>query len=134
MPQGTVIAVKPLGYASENTLLYARSLNASGAEGSGPDTGQGNLVYIKVFEEKEKLGFGRKSDTVVWYEDTEGRLVEGDHVHFEINKDRTKPIQGAQNVRRLQGGRFYIPGDLLSKVALLSSLLLLVALVLDRQR
>jgi hypothetical protein len=71
---------------------------------------------------------------VVWYEDIAGRLSIGDYVDFDINRSKVKSIKGAENVRKLKGGIFFSPGDLLPKVALLASLLLIFSVVVDSKR
>jgi len=134
MPQGKVIAVKPMGYASGSALMYSRSMDAGESDTSKADEEAGNLVYIEVYKKESKIRAREKIETVVWYIDTSGRLMEGDYVEFKINPNKTKPIKGAENVTKLKGGKLRLPGDLFSKVALLASLLLFFSVALDRER
>jgi hypothetical protein len=133
MSQGKVIAVKPLSFVSDPEVMYARSMETVSSGTGSAGGGQGNLVYIQVFEGNGKFTI-RKAKSVVWYEDVAGNLEEGDFVEFSINSNRTRPIKGAENVRKLKAGIIYLPGDLLSKVALFASLLLLLAVVVDNKR
>jgi hypothetical protein len=134
MSQGKVIAVKPLGFASDPEVMYARSMETSTSGSSSAGERQGNLVYIEVYEGKGRFLSGRNATSVVWYEDRTGKLKRNDYVEFSINNNRTKPIKGAENVRKLETGKIYLPVDLLSKVALFASLLLLFAVAVDNKR
>lgn len=136
MPQGKVIAVQPLWIGGSTlqsaTTLSATSSYTSGGMGGGEE--EGNIVYIGVFKDKNKFYKAQKVKDVVWYEDESGNLSVGDIVDFKLNPGRTKNIGGAKDVKKLKGKVIHLPGGVLSKVALLASLLLLVAVMNDTRR
>lgn len=134
MSQGKVIAVKPLSSVEITRSRFAHSLGAAISSSQGTGQSEGNLVYISVYKGKGKITATGKASSVVWYEDIAGRLNIGDYVEFDINRGKLKSIKGAENVRKLKGGIFSSPGDLLPKVALLASLLLIFTVVVDSKR
>ncbi|RDV12004.1 hypothetical protein DXT99_23015 [Pontibacter diazotrophicus] len=136
MPQGTVIAVKPVGFASELQLMKANvtetaSSTTRSTENSLPTA---NLLYIEVYEDKLKSRVLRKAKSVVWYEDTRGEFRIGDYVEFDINNKKTKPIDAAENVRKIKDGGILLHGSLLTTVALFASSLLIFAVIFDKRR
>ena len=136
MPQGKVIAVQPLGIAG-STLRSATTLSATSSytsSGSGGGEEESNIVYIGVFRGKNKFYKPHKVKDVVWYEDESGKLNVGDIVDFKRDPGKTKNIGGAKDVKKLKDKIIGLPGGLLSKVALLASLLLLVAVMNDTRR
>ncbi|MBF9255101.1 hypothetical protein I2I11_17515 [Pontibacter sp. 172403-2] len=134
MPQGKVIAVKPLGFVSQSALMYARSGQAGGSGAGNGNEKEGNLVYIEVYKKDKRIRVPKKVETVVWYNDITCQLEEGDYVKFKINNGKTRPIEGAENVIKLDKSKLRVPGDLLSKVVLLASVVLFFTVVLDKER
>ncbi|WP_161888390.1 hypothetical protein [Pontibacter russatus] len=77
----------------------------------------------------------RKNVTsVVWFHDEERRFRVGDYVTFDIDEGNTKTISSAQNVAKAKIGGVPLPVGVFSKIALLASLLLLVAVMNDTRR
>ena len=136
MPQGKVIAVQPLSIGGGSALQDATTLSATRSypnSGSGGVEEEGNIVYIGAYKDKHKVYKPHKVEDVFWYEDLSGKLKEGDIVKFKRNPGKTRSIGGAKDVEILQD-KVHLPGGVLSKVALLASLLLLVAVMNDTRR
>ncbi|GAB3528000.1 hypothetical protein GCM10027443_05220 [Pontibacter brevis] len=136
MPQGTVIAVKPVGFVSDPEVMNASITETTNYSFRSPEEPNpvANLVYIKVYEDERKRFLPRKFRTVVWYEDTAGVLKEGDFVEFNIDNTKTKPMKGAVGVKKLNKKIVPVPVDLLTVVAVFASVLLLAAVTIDSRR
>lgn len=136
MPQGTVIAVKPAGFsfASELRSTGLAETASSTMRSTEQSHSTANLLYIEVYEDKLTSRLLRKAKSVVWYEDIRGEFSIGDYVEFDINDRKTKPIEAAENVRKIKSGGMVLHGSLLSTVALFASSLLIFAVILDRKR
>lgn len=81
MPQGTVIAVRPISFASEPVLMNASLTEAPGTtrtRSTGETSAAANLLYIEVYEGKLKSRATGKVKSVVWYEDTKCEFSVGD--------------------------------------------------------
>ena len=134
MPQGKVIAVKP-SFTDSSEVLRSFS-----APGTMPDTNGGgsqqgvNEVYIGVCRGRLRDCDTRQVKTIVWYDDPSNKLRVGDYVEFKFNPGKTKSFQAAKDVTRIKRQVIDLPGGLLPKVALLASLLLLVAVMNDTRR
>ena len=134
MPQGKVIAVKPSYEGGEELRSFSstQTFNHSSTTGHKPDR---RIVYIGVCSDENILKCKRKNVTsVVWFLDEERRFGVGDYVTFDIDEGNTKTISSAQNVAKAKIGGVPLPGGIFSKVALLASLLLLVAVMNDTRR
>ena len=136
MPQGKVIAVQPLGSfrsALQDESAFSATRSYTGSSSGGGEQ-EGNIVYIGAYKDQHKICRPHKVEDVFWYEDMSGELKEGDIVKYRPNPAKTKNIGGAKDVVRLKGRGIHLPGGALSKVALLASLLLLVAVMNDTRR
>ncbi|WP_162052605.1 hypothetical protein [Pontibacter pamirensis] len=136
MPQGTVIAVKPTSFAFTSEIRSAGSTETANYSTRSAEEfhSAAKLLYIKVYEDRFRSRALRKAKSVVWYEDTRGEFSVGDYVEFDINKKKTKPIDAAENVRKIKSGGTLLHGSLLSTVALFASSLLIFAVIFDKRR
>lgn len=116
-----------MSFSSTKTFNYSSST-------TGHKPG-GRIVYIGVCSDENILKCKRKNvASVVWFVDEERRFGVGDHVTFDIDEGNTKTIRSAQNVEKAKIGGVPLPGGIFSKVALLASLLLILAVMNDTRR
>lgn len=134
MPQGKVIAIKP-SYTGGGGALRSFSSSQGAGSGSSNASGgnsRGRIIYIGVCKEESVLKCKRKNvESVVWFLDEEKEFNVGDFVTFDIDETNSKSINAAKNIEKSKIGG---PGGILSKVALLASLLLLIAIMNDTRR
>ena len=134
MPRGTVIAVKPTKSLGETELMSASFKDPASANASSSTeeaAKNGNLVYIAA----DRGSVHTQEDLVFWYIDATQTLQDGDRVQFNINNSRMRSIKAAKDVKETKGKVIDLPkGKLLPQVALLASVLLLVAVSIDSKR
>ena len=137
MPQGKVIAVKPslaLWGGELRSFSSTETFNYSSSSAPGHKPGE-RIIFIGVCGDENILKCKRKNvESVVWFVDEERRFGVGDHVTFDIDEGNTKTIRSAQNVEKAKIAGVPLPGSIFSKVALLASLLLILAVMNDTRR
>ncbi|GAA4437542.1 hypothetical protein GCM10023188_31850 [Pontibacter saemangeumensis] len=93
------------------------------------------VVYIGVCRDENILKCKRKNvEAVVWFVDAAKEFNVGDYVTFDIDEGNTKSIDSAKNVAKSKVGGIPVSGGILSKIALLASVLLLLAIMNDTRR
>ena len=132
-----MIAVKP-SYAGSGVAF--RSFSSPGVTGAGSSNAAGEpenarVVYIGVCKDEHILTCRRKNvEAVVWFVDAAKEFNVGDYVTFDIDEGKTKSIELAKNVAKSKVGGIPVPGGILSKLAVLASVLLLLAIMNDTRR
>ncbi|GHA62013.1 hypothetical protein [Pontibacter akesuensis] len=130
MPQGTVIAIKPMGFVGDSQQLqsFDSGLDQQYAySAAGNPEQSGNIVFIKVPPKGN-------TDRIFWFEDRVEMFALKDKVKFDIDEANTKSIKGAKNVVKLKSRVPALPGGLLPQLALLAAALLIIGVTLDKNR
>ncbi|MFD2999435.1 hypothetical protein ACFS7Z_03605 [Pontibacter toksunensis] len=141
MPQGTVVAIKPMSYVSQSTLMSA-SVSGTTQTGTSSTREGGSqesrvLYLVGVYKENSPSGNLKKVESLVWFEGSAGDYKRKDVVEFEIDTRNPKTIHLEQAVKVHKIGSeklFKVGGSLLSIVALFASVLLLVAVTVENRR
>lgn len=141
MPQGTVVAIKPMSFESQSTLMHA-SLTGTAHSGTSSTRRSGTkasrvLHLVGVYKENSHTGSSKKVESLVWFEGPAGAYKRKDVVEFEIDSKNPMSIslEEAVKVRKIGSEKlFLVGGSLLSIVALFASVLLLVAVTVDNRR
>ena len=139
MPQGTVIAIKPMSFVSQSMLMSTGLSGTATHSDSGIGEDEDYNIIIGVCRGDSSTCDSNNLKSVVWYKDESRNLKLGDIVEFRYGNNKLKQFKGAENVtlvrRRKDKGKLYLlTGALLSSVAVFASVLLLVAVTLDSKR
>lgn len=141
MPQGTVVAIKPISFESQSTLMYT-TLSGTAQTGTSStrrsESKYSRVLYlVGVYKENSHSGSSKKVESLVWFEGPAGAYKRKDVVEFDINTKNPKSIslEEAVKVRKIGSEKlFLVGGSLLSIVALFASVLLLVAVSVENRR
>lgn len=135
MPQGKVIAIKPMALASAQQLMNV-NLSETAATSNPANVGANKQVLYLIGKFQGRGLLHEKIEEVVSYDGTDGEFALGERVKFKVNQGKQKSVNvfEAYEVERHGIKLFFDSVNIISAVTLLASALLIFGATFGKEK